>query len=353
MASPESQAGPGWSEALRLVTGYELDLRRLCDGHAMIAPSVIILQKDATAGASLLMSENQGQPAIDRLVRELDSLAEIMPSLQAARLGLMDIDLLRQAAVLMARQSSALAGLQTNTQRLVAATSPSADGSDGEFRRGLAAEVARLEQEVSAQVASHQVGERPIEALIDDAVQALSSFGTRMARAFLEAKPTLVEVATSFWDGANANLSAYWQANGWGPGGPNSRLFERVPGTAESLWTAAVAGYTSAGLPGLPPGTPTVVADLHDGWGAFGEALTQRLGQTLDAMDEEANAAFATLSDAYRAVITGLGAPLPNESGESNGVPGMRVLRRMTKLAPLTPVSEAVEARAGTTNGIR
>lgn len=322
-----SHASPGWSEALRLVTGYEVDLRSLCDGNAMICPGVIILQQDAHAGASLLMAENQGQPAIDRLVQELNNLARIMPALQAAKLGLMDIDLLRRAASVMARQSSTLAGLQANAGQLVAATSASADGSDGAFRRSLAVAVARVEQDVSAQVASYQTGERPIESLIDGATQALRSFGTRMARAFLEARPTLIQVATSFWDGANTNLAAYWLANGWGPGGPNSRLFERAPATAEALWTAAVMGYSSAGLPGLPPGTPPVVADLHDGWGAFGVALTQRLGQVLDAMDEEANAAFAALSDAYRAVITALGGSLPAETGGSNdvyGIPSMR-----------------------------
>ncbi len=331
---------PGWSRALRLVTGHKIDLRNLCDGNAMINAGVIWVSKDPDAGASLLMGENQGQPAIDRLVRELASLEEIMPALQASRTGLMDIGQLRQAAVVMERVSSTAVGLNTNAQQIVAATSPSADGSDGEFRRSLAAEVQRVQHATFAHAESLHAGERPIASLVNDAVEALGSFGTRMARAFHKARPDLVEVATSFWDGANMSLRAYWQANGWGRGGHMSRLFRTAPQTAETQWRAAMAAYTSAGLPGLPARTPTVAADLMDGWGAFGAALTQRLGQTLDAMDDEANAAFAELSRAYRAVLTALGGDVDETAG-SDASPLNGEFRRLLPSQELSPVMQA------------
>lgn len=353
-------AKPGWSEALRLVTGHETDLRRLCDGNAMISPGVIYLAKDPETGASLLMGENQGQPAIDRLVRELTRLDEIMPGLQASRTGLMDIGQLRQAAIVMERVSRTATGLNTNAQQIVAATSPSADGSHGQFRRSLAAEVQRVQHVTFAHAESLQAAQRPIAGLLHDAVEAMGSFGARMARAFHKARPELVDVATSFWDGANANLRAYWQANGWGPGGHMSRLFRTAPQTAETQWRAAMAAYTSAGLPGLPARTPTVVADLMDGWGAFGAALTQRLGQTLDAMDDEANDAFEELSGAYRHVVAALGGDVDevDETAASDGsplshqfsrlVPGQRLSPLMEEqtLAPLKPAQASAMTAA-------
>jgi hypothetical protein len=353
MSASAPHAGPGWSEALRLATGYEADLRGLCNGNAMISPTLFVYGK-AASGAGVQMENNAGQPAIDRLVEELANLAEIMPSLQSGQFRLMDIELLREATTLMARQSATLADLRMYAGRLVAASGPSADGPDGAFRSSLAAELARLEDHVSAQLAVHQTGERPIEDLLDDAAQALSSFGTRMARAFYEARPTLVEVATSFWEGARTNIDAYWKENGWGPGGPNSRLFAEAPETAEILWDAAMRGYSSAGLPGLPAGTPTIATDLIDGWHAFGAALTQRLGQVLDVMDEEANDAFAALSDAYRAVITALGAALPESDDAfslheaSASLSGIPVMPQMTGvlMAEAVPASQGILAEA-------
>lgn len=344
-------ANPGWSEALRLVTGHEVDLRDLCNGNALVNPSVIHLSKDADAGASLVMGDNQGEPAIDRLVQELSRLEKIMPALQAARTGLMDIGQLRQAAVTMERVLSTTTGLDANAQQIVAATSPSADGSHGHFRRSLATEAQRVQRAMFAQAESFRTAERPITGLINDAADALASFGTRMAQAFHKAKPDLVEVATTFWEGANANLRAYWQANGWGPGGHMSRLFRTAPQSAETHWRAAMAAYTSAGLPGLPARTPPVVADLMDGWDAFGAALTQRLGQTLDAMDEEANDAFAELSRAYRTLLRALGGDVSEAIGSDVGEPlatPMRAGVAMTQLMPAQPLLPAMPALEAT-----
>jgi hypothetical protein len=299
-------AAMGWSEALRLITGHQADLRGLCNGSAMIAPSVIWLQKDPHAGASLLMGNNKGQPAIDRMVQALQDLSEIMPSVQRSRYGLMDIDQLRSAATVLSRESTFFTFLNASVTQLVSETSPSEDGTDGSYRRSLASASRELQQEVSAQSDLLSAGPRPVANLLDDATQALSAFGTRMASAFYTVQPQLVEIAQTFWDGANTNLRAYWQTNGWGPDGPNSRLFQDAPEEAETRWRAAMAAYSSARLPGLPAGTPTIAADLDNGWWAFGDALTARLGQVLDTMDEEANAAFTDLRHAYGAVVNAL-----------------------------------------------
>jgi hypothetical protein len=355
MAQAASPKGPGWSEALRRVTGYRTDLRALCDGNAMICPTLIIVQKDPHEGASLTMTNNYGEPAISRLVTELDQIAQLMPSLQAGQLGLMDVNLIRRASATMSRQETTLAGLHKYAQQLLSATKPSADGSDGEFRRNLANEIAGLERRVSAEFASLTRRQRSITKLIDDAAGALSAFGVRMAQVFTEAKPALVQMATSFWDGANANLAAYWRANGWGPGGSNSRLFATAPATAETLFDAAVAGYSSAGLPGLPAGTPTIVANLSDGWGAFGAALTQLLGRVLDSMDEEANDALAAVAKAYSALIVALGGKLPEEVGGPlflrSVPPGEGMPAAPITLAEATPALPGIPA-AGMLPGI-
>jgi hypothetical protein len=340
----------GWSEALRLVTGHQVDLRGLCNGSAMIAPSVIWLQKDPRYGASLLMGDNKGQPAIDRMVQALQDLSEIMPSVQRSRYKLMDIDQLRSAATVLGRETTFLTFLNASVAQLVSETSPSEDGIDGSYRRRLAIVSRELKQEVSAQSDLLTAGPRPVGNLLEDATQALSAFGTRMASAFYTAQPQLVEIAQTFWDGANTNLRAYWQANGWGPGGANSRMFQDAPEEAESRWRAAMAAYSSDRLPGLPAGTPTIATDLDDGWWAFGDALTARLSQVLDTMDEEANAAFTDLRHAYEAVLGALnvstgsptrGVGIPGEPAvplrRLSPVAGEQFVRRAAPMAALTP----------------
>jgi hypothetical protein len=295
-----------WEVALRQVTGYDTDLRELCNGKAMIAPSYIQLRKDPWAGSSLLMMGNAGQPAIDRLVQRLNDLARIMPQVQQARFGLMDIDQLRRGASLVEREAGFLTGLRARAAQLVSETSMSAGGEDGEYQRKLAIEMDVLYQTVARQDDSLNAGRRSVPALLEEAAQALGNFGRRMADAFYTASPQLSQIATGFWDAANTSLHEYWLAKGWGPQGPNTRLLRESPDLAEARWRETVAGFSSAGLRGFPDGTPVVTADLMHGWGAFGLALTQRLGKILDVMDETAADALNGLIRSYRTAADAL-----------------------------------------------
>lgn len=322
-----------WDAALMQVTGYYSDLRGLCDGNAMIAPSVIMLQKDPHAGSWLLMHENTGQPAIDRLVHKLNELSKIMPQIQEGQHGLMDIASFHNSVWTAERNAGFLTGLKARTGQLAADTSSSASGEDGMYRRRLASELNLLHAKAAAKSDVTDPEGRTVPALLVDAREALASFGRRMAEAFYAAEPELTQIATTFWDGANTNLRNYWQANGWGPEGPNSRLLRDAPDDAEVRWRAAMANYSSAGLPGLPAGTPTVTGDLMDDWWAFGAALTQRLSNILDTMDDTAADALGVLERAYRAAAHALSLERMLAVPGETLVPG----RPMEPLTPLIP----------------